>query len=130
MWAANQRPRLGDVVYDGSNYYSNVAGYNDVLTNTNVWFQISSTGGGATPIPAITLTAANISGSDPFWIADLSAQSTIPALPRTFDVWVDQGGTGDFQKLEPVSYDASTKILSNMPSKTDFSSLVIKIFVS
>lgn len=77
----------------------------------------------------ITKGAGDITGSDPFYSIDLSANS-IPAYPKYFNVYIDKAGDGtDIEMQDPVQYSPSAKLLKGMNSPTDYPNQIIKIRV-
>lgn len=127
-WSANLRPRVSDVVSNGGVYYANVAGYNGTITDTAIWFPIGAQTPGSS-VPEFDYVAGDITGTDPFWALNLSADG-LPAFPTIFAVYQDLPGTGAWLPISPVQYDPVAQVLSGMSSPTDFPSQKIKIFAS
>lgn len=120
------KPRVGTIVNAGGNYYYNSYGKNGPITDANLWFKLF----GADVIkPPLEKTAADIIGTDPDFKIDLSTDG-LPDFPASLKVYIDVIGdeeTPDYQAIDPVIYNASTKILSGMNSPEDFPNQKIKI---
>jgi hypothetical protein len=127
IWSATLKPRVTDTVISGGLYYVNIAGYNSDLTDTNAWLPAGSTG--QSSALEINKTSADITGSDPFFSIDLSAEA-IAAFPSGLAVYKDVNGDDNWINVSPVDYDPVGKILRGMDNPADFPDEKIKILVS
>jgi len=118
---------VGQTVVSAGAYYSNLTGYNDVLTNIAVWFPVGPVSGPV--IIPLALSAGAITGTDPFYSINLSSYG-FPSFPKTFMLYIDINGTGDWQWISSPQYDAATQILNGMNSPTGFPSQQIKIYIA
>jgi hypothetical protein len=86
-------------------------------------------GGTETPGPVIpvTILANQINTTTPpNFFFDLTPVNP-PAFPASMAMYVDKNGTGDFQIVQPVVYDATTKILSQLDNPADYPMEVINL---
>lgn len=127
VWSSLLKPRVGDTVTSGSASYANVSGYNGPISDTTVWIPISSSGGSSAT--EIDKTAVDITGSDPFFSIDLSAD-VVSAFPSSFSVYKDPAGDDNWASVSPVDYDPVNKILRGMDNPADFPDEKIKILVN
>lgn len=85
---------------------------------------------GASPSGSITKSSSDITGSDPFWNLSL-AGTTVPAVPKYLTMYIKNGDSdGQNKMIGPVAYVADTRIITGMPSPTDWPSMVITLFYS
>lgn len=123
IWSLNLKVRVGTVVNAGGNYYYNTSGINSVVTDASNWFLIFSK---STVPTELNKVAGNISGSDPNFVIDLSADG-MPTFPYVLKVYVDIDGDDNYLPIEPVIYNPVTKLLGGLSSPDDFPDQKIKI---
>lgn len=86
-----------------------------------------SLGGGIPASGSLTFAASDLLGSDPFFYLPLSG-SDVPAIPKYLTMYI-QNGDGDSQtKMIAPAYVVETRIITGMPSPTDFPSAVFKLY--
>lgn len=108
------------------------AGFNDAayllvfLTHAGA-VAISLTSGN-TAGGSITKTASDLLGSDPFFFLPLTG-TVVPAVPKYLTMYIQNGDSDNQNKLiGPVAYVADTRIITGMPSPTDWPSMVITLY--
>lgn len=126
VWSLLLKPRALDTVSYLGDYYINISGINSVPTVTGNWFKL--TNNAISPRDPINKVADDITGTDPNYVINLSADG-MPDFPILVSVYVDIDGSGDFEPLPPNNYNPITKILSGMSSPVDFPDQVVKILV-
>jgi hypothetical protein len=120
------KPRVGDVVLSAGVYYQNTSGVNSAVSDTNNWIKIFDTnGGGAVPL-VVDKTSADVTGTSPNFVIDLSADG-LPAFPASIKVYIDLNNDGNYLPADPVNYNPITKALASMNSPVDFPDQKIKI---
>lgn len=126
IWSDLLKPRVGDTVISGGVFYANVSGYNSSISDVQVWIPIGNQGSSSTEIDK---TAADITGSEPFFSIDLSAD-VVFTFPSSFSVYKDPAGDDSWVSVSPIDYDPVNKILRGMDNPADFPDEKIKILVS
>lgn len=121
------KPRVGKVVNQDGIYYANTSGVNSELSDGNHWIKIFTPSAGGSVI--IDKTAADIQAAGSDFYIDLSGES-IPQFPASLSVYVNINGDGNYQVLNPVSYNPVTKTLAGMNSPSDFPTQTLKIVVT
>lgn len=125
VWAASLKPRVLDVVLYSGAYYVNVTGINGAITDSTHWFPL----GGGSDVSALVIdkTAADITGSDPNFKIDLSADG-MPDFPASLAVYVDLPGDGSWLPVED-NYNPVSKLLQGMADPAEYPDQLIKIVV-
>lgn len=98
-----------------------------VVIINNAGVKAYSFGGGIPSSGKLTFDASDILGTDPFFYLPLTG-TAIPTLPKYLTMYI-QNGDGDAQnKMIQPAYVADTRIITGMPSPTDWAGQVITLF--
>lgn len=107
-------------------YYQNISGINGALTDPNHWYPWPQSDGANTM--RLTKSAGNVSGTDPDFHIDLSADG-LPSFPGVVSVYVSLTGSPSDYKPVPASYDPVAFVLHGMSDPAAYPSQAIKIVV-
>lgn len=84
--------------------------------------------GGAVPASGhAQFTAGDILGSDPFFFIQTAAKG-VPTIPKYLTMYITNGDGDSQQKNIFPAYIATTRIITGMPSPTDWASQVIDLY--
>jgi hypothetical protein len=90
-------------------------------TNPVQAFSINQT---VSPTSQVTKTAADLLGSDPFFYLPLTG-TLVPVLPKYLTMYIKNGDGDNQTKMISPAYVADTRIITGMPSPTDWPSMEI-----
>lgn len=114
--------------------FTSPTGFNDgdelVVIISNAGVKAYSVGGGSIASGKLIFNASNLLGSDPSFYLPLSS-TAVPTMPKYLTMYI-QNGDGDNQTkmIQPVPYIVDTRIITGMPSPTDWPDAVITLFFS
>lgn len=86
-----------------------------------------SFGGGIPASGHLQFTASDLLGSDPFFFLPLTGTG-VPAVPKYLTMYITNGDGDNQQKMIFPAYVASARIITGMPSPTDWASQVIDLY--
>lgn len=128
VWSALLKVRVLDMVVSSGVYYQNISGINGTLTDPAHWYQWPTSGGGSDPLE-INKNAGSISGTDPDFQVDLSADG-LPSFPASIRVYISLTGLdADYTTVDAPDYNPVTGILHGMNDPAAFPAQKIKIMV-
>lgn len=84
---------------------------------------------GTAPSGGLTFTKDNLLGADPFFYLPLTG-TTVPIVPKYLTMYIKNGDGDNQNKMLVPAYIADTRIITGMPSPTDFPSMEITLFFS
>lgn len=86
-----------------------------------------SFGGGIAASGHLTFTTSDILGSDPFFFLSLTG-TIIPITPKYLTMYITNGDGDNQKKMIFPAYVADTRIITGMPSPTDWPDQVIDLY--
>lgn len=86
-----------------------------------------SFGGGIPASGHLTFHASDLLGSDPFFFLPLTGTG-VPAVPKYLTMYITNGDGDSQQKNIFPAYVPTTRIITDMPSPTDWASQVIDLY--
>jgi len=86
-----------------------------------------SFGGGIPASGHASFVAGDILGSDPFFFLPTAAKG-VPTIPKYLTMYITNGDGDNQKKMIFPAYVADTRIITGMPSPTDWPSVVIDLY--
>lgn len=106
-------------------------GFNDgdelLLILNQVGVKAYSFGGGIPASGHLSFNAGNLLGSDPFFYLPLTGTG-VPSVPKYLTMYITNGDGDNQKKMITPDYVATTRVITGMPSPTDFASQVIDLY--